>query len=586
MQRDIPANVTTASMSWGSDVAAEVIRRLGIDYVCINPGSSFRGLHDSFVNYLGNDRPTLLLCLHEESVVAIAHGYAKVTGRPMGVVLHSNVGLMLGMMSIFNAWCDRVPILMLGATGAVDSAVRRSWIDWLHTSRDQGALIRNFVKWDDQPASPAAMVDAIIRAHMMACTAPQGPSYVALDRRLQEDPLPAPVDIPPLELFAPAAANAPHPDAVEQAAAMLLGAKNPVILIGRSSRSEDDWHARVRLAESLQARVITDLRMGASFPTAHVLHGAPPDLFLTPGNRDILAASDVVLSLDWDDLADVLRQSSTPGAVARKVIHASIDHQIHNGWSGDHQRLCPVDLRIACDPDAVVHALVDAMSTATPVRPEISRRPKTELLLGSEDRLPTLADIGFALSAARANRSLCLARVPLNWPAEIYDFREPLDYLGYDGGGGVGSGPGMTIGAALALKGSGRLTVGLMGDGEFLGGASALWSAAHYKIPVLFVVANNRSYYTDEIQQESVALTRGRPVENKWIGQRIDEPAVDIVNLARSYGFETETPVRSPADIEAALERGIAAVERGGCYLIEIEIDSTQGSSLDWLNHH
>lgn len=588
MQRDIAVGTSQGGMQWGSDVAAEVLRRLGIEYVCINPGSSFRGLHDSLVNYLGNESPSLLLSLHEESVVAIAHGYAKVTGRPMGVVLHSNVGLMLGMMSIFNAWCDRAPILIMGATGAVDTMVRRNWIDWLHTSRDQGALIRNFVKWDDQPASPGAAVDAILRAHMLACTSPCGPSYVALDRRLQEDALTTSVDIPDVSLFAPPEAARPAEEVVERAATLLAEAARPVMLIGRVSRALDAWKARVELAERLGARVITDLRFGAAFPTEHALHGAPPDLFLTPRNRKILAEADVVISLGWDDLADVMRQANIDGGSRARVIHVSIDHLVHNGWSGDHQRIAPVDLRIACEPDAILRPLLDALSRkgGSPSPAEATMAPNRQPVALPKGRKPTLLDIGHALTAARGERDLCLARVPLNWPAGAYAFDHPMDYLGYDGGGGVGSGPGMTIGTALALKGTGRLVVGLMGDGEFIGGATALWTAAHYRIPVLIVVANNRSYYTDEIQQEAVALARNRPPENKWIGQRIDDPAIDIAGMARDLGFESEPAVRNSDDIEAALKRGLAVVERGGCYLIEVETEPSDGSSLDWLNHH
>src|SRR5689334_11858494 len=190
-------------MGWGSDVVAEMLRRLGIKYVCVNPGSSFRGLHDSLVNYLGNDNPKLMLALHEQSAVAIAHGYAKVNGEPMAVVLHSNVGLMCGLISVFNAWCDRAPILILGATGAVDSAVRRNWIDWAHTFRDQGALVRHYVKWDEQPATPRAQIDSILRAFQTSNTAPCGPSYVILDRRLQEDALDGEIALPDIARYRP-----------------------------------------------------------------------------------------------------------------------------------------------------------------------------------------------------------------------------------------------------------------------------------------------------------------------------------------------------------------------------------------------
>ncbi len=576
------------SIGWGSDVIAEMLRRLGIKYVCLNPGSSFRGLHDSLVNYLGNDQPTLLLALHEQSVVAIAHGYAKAAGEPMAAILHSNVGLMCGTMSIFNAWCDRTPMLILGATGAVDSAVRRSWIDWNHTLRDQGALVRHYVKWDDQPASPQASVDSLLRAYQRAVTPPCGPAYVILDRRLQEDALASPVTLPDVARYASPQAGIASEEALRQAATWLGAAKHPAILMGRLSRKQPDWDARIRLAELLGARVITDLRTGATFPTEHPAHGGPADLFLSPANGAILRQSDVILSLDWPDLADTLQQAHGNVPSEAKIIQISVDHHGHNGYSGDHQRLVAADLSIAVPPDDLVTALVAALEAAGTARhqPLPARPEQPAEARGFSGDMPTLADIGRALSTLREGRALCLARVPLNWPAGSYQFRAPLDYLGYDGGGGVGSGPGMTVGAGLALAGSGRIVVGIMGDGEFLGAPSALWTAAHYRIPALFVIANNRSYFTDEIQQEAVAQHRDRPVANRWIGQRIDEPAINLAGLARDYGVEAEGPVARASDLPGALARGLAAVEAGRPYLIDVRIDPTRGGNFDWLATH
>ena len=573
-------------MGWGSDVVAEMLRRLGIKYVCVNPGSSFRGLHDSLVNYLGNDDPKLLLSLHEQSVVAIAHGYAKASGEPMAVVVHSNVGLMCGMMSVFNAWCDRVPILMLGATGAVDSAVRRSWIDWSHTFRDQGALVRQFVKWDEQPASPEAAVDSVLRAYQMACSPPCGPSYVILDRRLQEDALESEIVLPDVTRYRPPRPGSPPAEGVRQAAAWLLEASHPVILLGRVSRSPADWNARVRLAELLNARIITDLRSGASFPTDHPLHGGPADLFLTGANLELLAKADVVLSLDWPDLADCMKQAHGHSPIPPKVIQVSTDVHAQNGYSGDHQRLAAADLNIAVPPDAILEPLIAEVEGARPVRRAVPPAVRGELAQKFSSEMSTLADIGRAMSVLRSGRKLCLARVPLNWPAASYHFHEPLDYLGYDGGGGVGSGPGMTVGAAIALEGTGRAVVGIMGDGEFLGAASAMWTAAHYRIPLLIVVANNRSYFTDEIQQETVARERGRPVENRWIGQRIDGPPVDIAGLARDYGVQAEGPVERADQLLAALRRGLEAIESGRPYLVDVLVDPSRGANFDWLAGH
>jgi len=577
MKADLPEKGTRPVLGWGSDIVAELMRRLGVKYVCVNPGSSFRGLHDSLINYLGNEKPQMLLSLHEQSVVAIAHGYYKACGEPMAVVVHSNVGLMAGMMSIFNAWSDRVPMLILGATGAVDSAVRRNWIDWNHTFRDQGALVRHYVKWDEQPATPRAQIDSILRAWQAANTAPCGPAYVIFDRRLQEDALEGDIALPDIARYKPKAAAAASAEALDAAAAMLSEAEKIVMLIGRVSLDRAQWDDRIKLAEALNACVVTDLRMGASFPTEHPLHGGPADLFLSPNDRALIADADVVLSLDWYDLADTMQQA---GGKA-KVISVSVDHHAHNAFSGDHQRLAPVDLDIAVEPNMVVAGLLDRMKV--PRKPMAIRREVVSAVLSDPDEIPTLVDIGKTLAKLREGRNVTLARVPLNWPSASYAFREPLDYLGYDGGGGVGSGPGMTVGAALALAGSGRLVVGIMGDGEFLGASSALWTAAHYNIPLLMIVANNRSYFTDEIQQETVARERKRPVANRWIGQRIDDPAVNLAGLARDFGIAAEGPIEKVGNLHAVLERGLAAVEAGKPYFIDVLVDPSRGASFDWL---
>jgi thiamine pyrophosphate-dependent acetolactate synthase large subunit-like protein len=300
LERPRPAGVNAPA--FGSDVVAETLHALQIPYIAVTPGASYRGLHDSIVNYLGNAMPQMLLCVHEEAAVAIAHGYAKVTGKAMAAAVHSNVGLQHATMAVFNAWCDRMPVLVLGATGPVDAAKRRPWIDWIHTARDQGALVREYTKWDDQPASPAAAREALMRGTWIAETAPQGPVYINLDAEMQEAKLAE--QLPPLDAarYMPPIATAAPADLIEQAAAMLKSAKQVVMLAGRASRSEDAWNARVALAEALNASVVTDLKIGASFPTDHPLHaGAPRDV--TPDSVPGIRNADVILSLDWVDLA-------------------------------------------------------------------------------------------------------------------------------------------------------------------------------------------------------------------------------------------------------------------------------------------
>src|SRR6516164_1013552 len=355
---DRPVPGAPSNRVWGSDAIAAVLREIEIPYVALNPGASYRGLHDSLVNYLGNTRPRMLLCLHEESAVALPHGWAKVTGRPMGAIVHSNVGLMHATMAIFNAWCDRMPIIILGATGPVDAVKRRPWIDWIHTARDQGALIRPYTKWDDQPASPGAAREALLRAWWLANASPQGPVYINLDAEMQEAKLTEELPAIDIHRFIPPVAQSPAPESVKAALELLSNAKKPLILAGRVSRSLDGWNARVALAEGVGARVGTNLKVGAAFPTDHPLHVSPPAAFV---NDELVAAikeADVIMSLDWVDLAGTFR--SAGGWPSAKVIQVSLDQNIHNGWSMDHQGLPPVDLFIAADTDATVAALVEA----------------------------------------------------------------------------------------------------------------------------------------------------------------------------------------------------------------------------------
>jgi len=566
LDRPRPAGVNAAA--FGSDVAADALRALDIPYIALNPGASYRGLHDSLVNYLGNRRPQILLCLHEESAVAIAHGYAKVTDKAMAVAVHSNVGLMHATMAIFNAWCDRMPMLIIGATGPVDAVKRRPWIDWIHTARDQGALVRGYTKWDDQPASPLAAREAILRACWIANTAPRGPTYVNLDAGMQEEKLVEPV--PPIDAkrFMPPVAGAANPDAVAAASALLARARHPVILAGRVSRSTQAWDRRVALAERLGARVVTDLKIAASFPTAHPLHaGAPGGMVLPKAAADAIAAADVILSLDWLDLAGTLQKAGA--ASTARIVQVSVDHRLHNGWSMDYQGLPPVDVFIDCEPDLAVPPLLAALGGA-PARS--GQAGSTAFPVPAGEAL-TVDHMAAALREAIGRRPASLTHVPLSWNGASWTFAHPLDYLGSDGGGGVGGGPGISVGAALALRGTGRLPVGVCGDGDFLMGVTALWTAAHYHIPLLLVVANNRSFFNDELHQERVARMRSRPVENRWIGQRIADPDIDLAAMARAQGAQGFGPVTTVAELRPTFERAIAAVESGAVAVVDCRVE-------------
>jgi thiamine pyrophosphate-dependent acetolactate synthase large subunit-like protein len=580
-----------AKAEWGSDAVADLLRALDIPYIALTPGASFRGLHDSLVNYLGNTRPELLLCVHEETAVALAHGYARVTGRPLAVALHANVGLMHATMAIFNAWCDRIPMLLLGGVGPIDAMKRRPWVDWIHTSRDLGALLRGYTKWDDLPGSVPAALEAILRAYRIAMTLPQGPTYVALDVTLQEEALAAPVPLPDLDRYRAAAPGAPSEAVVSAVAQALADAKRPLLMIGRTSNDPEDFGRRVALAERVGAVVLTDIKTGAADPTRHPLQPFPPSLYVTGDAARTILEADVILSLDWIDLGGTLRQACGGDVPRAKVIQCSMDPYVHNGYNMDYQALPPTDLAVLAPPDALVDALIAKLGAdrSAPGRSSDGRAPvrswfvrssedapaqhaaKDSTSAGATERMP-LADLARSTMAALAPHHPSYIRLPLGWPGEHCDFRHPLEYVGFDGGGGIGSGPGMAIGAALALRGSDRLPVAVLGDGDYLMGLTALWTGVHYRIPVLIVIANNESFFNDELHQERMARVRGRPVENRWIGLRLSNPDMDLAGLARDQGAKGYGPVRTVNALEGAIAQGVADVKAGAIAVIDARV--------------
>ena len=564
---DQPVASRPGETFWGSDPVALMLRELGVPYIALVPGASYRGLHDSIVNLLGNRAPQMVLCVHEETAVAIAHGYAKVTDKMMASGLHANIGLMRATMAIYNAWCDRAPILILGATGPWDATQRRPWIDWIHTSTDQGGLIRNFTKWDNQPGSAGAAIEALMRASQIAQTAPKGPVYINLEVAMQEAKLGPMPELPDPARHAPPQPPQPSAELLAAAAKLLSNAKNPVILAGRCSRSEAAWQARIALAEKLNAPVCTNIKLAAAFPTDHRLHAAPPGAYLTEEARAMVCAADVVLSLDYLDLAGTLKQAFGDGTVSAQVIQVSCDAHSHRGGGADHFGLPPMDVYLMCETDAVVPLLLAAVSArATP-----AKLPASPALPPAPNAV-SLRGVGLALEQATKGVDVCYTRFPLGWNGAYTHFRHPLDYIGHDGGAGVGSGPGMTVGAGLALKGSARIPIGLLGDGDFLMGNTAIWTAAHYQIPCLMIVCNNRSFYNDERHQGRMAANRGRPEENRWIGQRIDDPPVDIAAMARSQGALGIGPIEKPEDMLPAIQQGIAAVREGRACVIDMRV--------------
>ncbi|HTH96641.1 MAG TPA: thiamine pyrophosphate-binding protein [Stellaceae bacterium] len=562
---------------FGSDVIADTLRAFDIPYIALNPGASYRGIHDSLVNRLGNVNPKMLLCLHEEHAIAIAQGYFKVTEKPMAAAVHSNVGLMHATMAIFNAWCDRAGMLILGATGPVDAALRRPWTDWLHTVRDQAAMIRQYIKWDDQPASPAAAREALLRAWRIIQTAPAGPAYINFDSTVQEMELTEPPPPIALERFAaPAVPSSAPAEEITRIAALLKSAKNPVLLAGRVTRGEAAWDARIALAEGLGAKVLTSQRPGAAFPTEHPLHlGAP---FKRPHDaaRKALKEADVIISLDWLDLAGLFKGVFGKELPTAKVIQVSVDHHIHNGWSMDHMALPVADIFLACEPDSIVVPLIKELGLNPTPKYSAANPPPRRPIPAFEPRKDGIsrpAEFALALRHAVGERRVSLLHLPTSWKGKDWDYRHPLDFIGGDGGGGIGGGPGISVGGALALKGSGRLPIALLGDGDYLMGVTALWTAVHYRIPMLVCVVNNQSFFNDEEHQLRMAERRGRPIENKWIGMRMADPEISMVKMAEGQGAIGIGPAMTPADLPAMLAEAIALAEAGNVVVVDVRID-------------
>jgi thiamine pyrophosphate-dependent acetolactate synthase large subunit-like protein len=475
-------------------------------------------------------------------------------------------------MAIYNAYCDRVPMLIIGATGPVDAAQRRPWIDWIHTSADQGALIRQYSKWDDQPASVEAALDSLARAYSITRQAPSAPVYVCLDVSLQEQPLRSPPAIPDVGRDRAAWSNGPDTLAVAATLRLLGAARLPLFLLGRLGRDEQDWDRRVTLAERYGALVISDLKNGAVFPTGHPLHPVPPGIFLPAAAAELIGAADVILSLGWVDVAGTISAAAADGHPASaRIISCTMDSALRNGWSMDSFGHEPVDLSVPADPDLLVRALAESdervKPSEWPVRDGAGAPPADGDGAGI-----SMHDLAGALRGALAGSPACLVRVPLGWNGADLEAGHPLDYLGMDGGAGIGSGPGMAVGAALALDGSGRLPVAVLGDGDFLMGGTAVWTAARYRLPLLIVVANNSSFHNDVVHQERMARQRHRPAGNSWIGQAISDPDPDMAAFARSLGFHAVGQVSDRSALPSALAAAVAAARSGQCVLVDVRV--------------
>ena len=471
-------------------------------------------------------------------------------------------------------------MLILGATGPLDATKRRPWIDWLHTATDQAALIRPFIKFDDQPHSPNAAINTLIQATASTSAKPCAPVYVCLDLSLQENEVdPKTLHFPDTKRYMDIHPPGPSSDDVSTVVSMLQSSKRPLFMFGRMNRSKTCWQERIQLAERYDARVVTDIKQSASFPTAHKLHAAPPSVFLPPDTSELIRSADLIISWDWIDIAGAMQASHEPGVEpAGKLVHVSLDSALHNGWSKDHFGIPPADVTIRADTDKTLSDILAAggdkqQKSEWQSQPAQNRDGVTN---GTDGQDISMGHLAHTLYSALAPEDMCLVRVPLGFKGVDLRATGPLAFMGMDGGAGIGSGPGQIVGTALALKETAfnLLAVAILGDGDFSMGASALWTAARYRLPLLVIVSNNSSFFNDEVHQERVAKRRDRPVENKWIGMRLDDPAPDVHKMAQSLGCTTVTDqqVRKPSDLQSMLQKAVKAAKEGKPVVLDVRV--------------
>lgn len=564
---------------YGSDVIVDLMKAFDIEYAAFNPGATFRGIHDSIVNYGGNYRPEVIFCCHEEISVAIAHGYAKAKGRPMVAIVHNIVGLQHASMAIFNAWCDRVPVMVLGGTGPMNTKRRRPRIDWIHTALVQGNQVRDYVKWDDQPYSLASVPESFIRGYRITTTEPMAPIYINYDADLQEDPIQGPVEIPDVSRFSPPAAVQANPEALRRAAQLLVEAEAPLIVADFLGRNPKAVKLLIELAELLALPVI-DKGNRFNFPNTHPLD-------VTDGARELLAKADVILALDVFDLYGSLTSVSKATRAceyvtgpAVKIIHISMNDMLVRSWAADYQVLQPVDVPISADTSVALPELIqlcrDMLSRDGKRKSDVAARLNevkqrheslrakwlTEARSKADRKEISTAFLAYELGEVIKKEDWVLVNGTSNgWARRLWDWTNPNQYLGTSGGAGVGYGMSASIGAALAHLGSDKLCVDIQADGDLLMTSSSLWTAAKHRIPLLIVMHNNQSFYNSEEHGIELAQVRKRPVENAGIGTHVDDPAVDFAKVAQGFGVHAEGPVRRPGDLRPALERALKVVK-------------------------
>jgi acetolactate synthase I/II/III large subunit len=569
---------------WQSDVIVDLIKRYGFPFITMNPGASFRGLHDSLINYGGND-PPMLLCQHEEIAVQIAHGYAKASGKPMAVILHDLVGLLHATMAIYYAYIDRAPVFIMGATGPMHEGKRRPHIDWTHSALVQGNAVRDYVKWDYQPTSIEGVPESFARAYSVMTTEPQGPIYLCYDAMLQEEPLLADVRLPPRGAAATPAAMMPDPAALSAIANRLLAAEHPLLLAEYVGRRPGGFESLVALAETVGAPV-WDIDSALNFPNRHPL--------CLSMDKETAMRADLLVGLDVRDWEKPLTELNSTKRTVMPLVPDTCE-RVEIGfaeigiskWSFDYCRMQPCTVRALGDTTLAIPELTRLC------RERIGHDAKLERRIG--ERRAALArrhDEVWATWQEDARKDwgsspVTLPRFALEiWDAiktedwvltandlrgltrRLWDFDKPYRHPGRELG--TATQIGISLGVALAHKGSGRVVIDIQPDGDLMFDAGALWFAAKYQIPILIVMFNNRAYYNDWEHQLRMARLRGTDEARAHIGMDLFGPEPDFGALARAMGCWGEGPIERPDDIAPALQRALAQVKQGKPALVDV----------------
>jgi acetolactate synthase-1/2/3 large subunit len=577
------AKGAAATKRWGSDVIVDMMHRYGFPYAALNPGASYRGLHDSMVNYGGNV-PYMMLCQHEETAVQIAHGYAKASGKPMIAILHNLVGLLHANLAIYYAHVDRAPVFIVGATGPMDETKRRPRIDWTHTALVQGEAVRAYTKWDYQPTVVDGVPESFARAYGVMMTEPQGPIYMCYDAWLQEQPLEHEVALPPRESMKVPAPFTADPAALARAANLIATARKPVIIAEFVGRDPKGFAALIELAETIGAPVC-DVNSRLNFPTTHPLNASM--------DKEVFRDADLILCLDvrdWErpttELASATRERTAVEPKDCVWIDIGFGDLEISSWAMDYQRLKHAQLRIIADTTLAIPALTALMRKKVGASSGLARQIKERAKKAAARRrkvkdkwekearqdwnaspltLPRLASEVYKV--IRKEDWVLTAGTLEDWTLKLWDFDKPYRHPGKSLG--TSTQIGISLGVALAHRDAGRLVVDFQPDGDLMFDAGALWVAVKHKIPMLIVMYNNRAYYNDWEHQIRMARLRGTPIERAHIGMDLEGPFVDFAGLAKAQGWYAEGPIEHGKDVGPALKRAIARVKAGQPALLD-----------------